>query len=263
MRAAAALLTLCVALPAWARGAPDAESHFRMSLAQLDKAVSALPASVREGIHAEPAKFLVLMRGCLLAPRGLLVLVDKRNALDKAYEPADLTPIDGTGLHASRGGYLVRSLILPDLLAMSETARKEGISILVSSAYRSYDYQVMIYEREMKTSTREEVEKTIAPPGHSQHQLGTALDFGSITPEFADTRAGKWMTRNAWRFGFSLAYPKGQESETGYSWEPWHFRYIGKPAAEMVHAFFSGRQELFLAFYGEVAESFREKLRAP
>ena len=115
--------------------------------------------------------------------------------------------------------------------------------------------------RALKTQPREEAVRTLAPPGHSQHQLGTAIDFGSIDVSFARTPAGQWLLANAWRYGFSLSYPEGQEALTGYSWEPWHYRYVGRAAAGLIQEFFAGRQQEFLSFYGEKQAGFSAKLR--
>lgn len=71
-----------------------------------------------------------------------------------------------------------------------------------------------------------------APPGASQHQLGTVIDLGSIDDSYADTAEGKWMFKNAWKYGWSLSYPKDMEHITGYKWESWHYRYLGVEACK-------------------------------
>jgi D-alanyl-D-alanine carboxypeptidase len=170
-------------------------------------------------------------------------------------------PLARTRVRAAREGLSVRAIVLPDLEAMAEAAERSGAGLLVSSAYRSYEYQQGLFERSVRAEGREQTERELALPGHSEHQLGTAVDFGSVDASFADTAAGKWLASEAWRYGFVLSYPLNGEAETGYIYEPWHFRYVGRPAAAMVHAFFGGDREAFLAFYGEKESYFRDRSR--
>jgi len=178
----------------------------------------------------------------------MLYRVDKIKSLPDRYAPEDLLPLDGTGLSVSRAGHRLRKAALQALIAMDAAARSDRVTLLVSSSYRSYDYQVEVWDRGVKADGEAETAASVARPGHSQHQLGTAIDFGSITDAFADTKAARWLESNAERFGFSLSYPKGMASITGYKWESWHYRYIGKPAAALVGRYFGGIQQYFLAF---------------
>ena len=89
-------------------------------------------------------------------------------------------------------------------------------------------------------------ERESARPGASQHQLGTAIDFGSITDAFAQTRAGKWLVAHAWEYGFSLSYPQGDEGITGYRYESWHYRFITKPGVLLQRRYFGNIQQYLL-----------------
>ena len=131
---------------------------------------------------------------------------------------------------------------------MDAAARLDGTNLVVASSYRSYDYQVEVWNRTVKSDGLAATEASVAPPGHSQHQLGTAVDFGPISEAFAQTKASRWLATNARRFGFSLSYPKGLTAITGYEWESWHYRYIGKAAAALEGEFFGGIQEYVLLF---------------
>jgi zinc D-Ala-D-Ala carboxypeptidase len=106
---------------------------------------------------------------------------------------------------------------------------------------------------------REAAERVSARPGTSQHQLGTVVDFGSISDAFALTPEGRWLRDRASDFGFSLSYPKGYEEETGYVWESWHYRYIGRPAARLTERYFSGLQHRFLEFLDARRPWFEER----
>jgi D-alanyl-D-alanine carboxypeptidase len=121
------------------------------------------------------------------------------------------------------------------------------VTLVFSSAYRSYEYQAEVYARHVREMGQAAADRASARPGHSQHQLGTVVDFGSIDNSFAESMAGLWMAANAGRFGFSLSYPKGAEGQTGYDWESWHYRYVGKAAAALEAEYF-GLQHWMMVF---------------
>ncbi len=255
------LFALLSAVPAEGAGGGDVAPHFRMTLEELEHATASLSPRTRARIASDAKGFLALMERVLGLPTDLLVLVDKQHGLDRDFVPRDLVALEGYPLQVTRKGLSLRSVLMPDLLSMVKSARADGVSLPLSSTYRSYAYQVTIYERELKDKSREEVERELAPPGHSQHQLGTAIDFGSIDASFAATSAGRWLSRNAWKYGFSLSYPQGSEAETGYAYEPWHYRYVGPSAAEAVERFFEGSLQSFLEFYERQGAYFEERKR--
>lgn len=176
------------------------------------------------------------------------MLVDKVNALPASHVPADLESLEGTGLALSRKGLQLRKPALDALLRMNAAARTHGISLIVSSTYRSYTYQSDVFARNVKEMGETEAVRVSAKPGHSQHQLGTAIDFGSIDNSFAKTKAGVWLAENAAKFGFSLSYPRGLEPVTGYLWESWHYRFVGTSALELEHGYFGDIQQYLLEF---------------
>jgi D-alanyl-D-alanine carboxypeptidase len=234
---------------------------FSLSLRDLGGIVAGLPETPRTEIASRPGDFLELMRGVLEGPQDLLAVVDKIRGLSPEFTPADLVALSRFPLRTSKPDMKLRAILIPDLSAMSEAARAAGSPLVISSAWRSYQYQERLYASALARQPREEVEKTLAPPGHSQHQLGTAIDFGSIDVSFAETAAGQWLFANAGSFGFSLSFPRGEESLTGYSWEPWHYRYVGRSAAQLIDGFFAGRQQDFLEFYEQKKAVFSQKLR--
>jgi D-alanyl-D-alanine carboxypeptidase len=158
-------------------------------------------------------------------------LLDTIYRLPRAYYPGDLA---STGL---RGGGLVRRIALTDLRAMDRAARAAGARFAVSSAFRSFSRQAVMFRNRVALVGRAAALKTVARAGHSEHQLGTAIDFRSYdgrTP-FATTRAGVWMKANAWKYGWVMSYPKGKAPLTCYSYEPWHYRYVGRAEAKLIH----------------------------
>jgi D-alanyl-D-alanine carboxypeptidase len=110
---------------------------------------------------------------------------------------------------------------------------------------------VQVYERNVKEMGQQAADRESARPGHSQHQLGLVIDFGSITDAFARTPEGIWLSVNASRFGWSLSYPEGYEDVTGYRWESWHYRYVGRELAEFIDNYFNGIQQYALRFIHE------------
>ncbi|MDM8127628.1 M15 family metallopeptidase [Paraclostridium benzoelyticum] len=117
---------------------------------------------------------------------------------------------------------------------MQEAAKKDGLEINVRSGYRSYDTQVQLYNNYVQRDGKEAADRYSSVPGFSEHQTGLALDISngnykkSIGPWFDNTPQAKWLYENAYKYGFILRYPKGKEDITGYMYESWHYRYVGK-----------------------------------
>jgi D-alanyl-D-alanine carboxypeptidase len=209
-------------------------------------------SAIKARVAANPRRFLELLSGAekdAASVPDLLRRADKQRPLGEAYVPADLVSLDGKGLSVSRKGHSVRKAAYEALVAMSGAAKKDGITLLVSSSYRSYEYQKEVFARNAREDGGEAAaERVSARPGYSQHQLGTAIDFGTIDDSFAETRAGRWLMANARRFGYSLSYPKGLEPVTGYRWECWHYRYIGLSAVQLQEEYFGDVQQYLIEF---------------
>lgn len=172
---------------------------------------------------------------------SLLQLVDKEHALPDGYAPGDLQPIPQAYVAPGYSASL-RSVVLAALVEMLDGAEAEGHDIQVVSGYRSYEEQVTTYQHWLDTLGEEEANRVTAKPGHSEHQLGTTVDLGSadfgwdLTEAFGATPSGRWLAQNSARYGFVLSYPEGEESISGYAYEPWHYRYIGVDAAQALLA---------------------------
>ncbi len=167
-------------------------------------------------------------------------ILDTTYRLTSAYGPSDLRSTADAGLN---GGQRVRALVITDLRAMARAARAAGARLAVESSYRSYSTQASTFAYWVRVSGYAAALRSSARAGHSEHQLGTTLDFksygGSAPWNYADwgrSKAGTWLRNNAWRYGFVMSYPKGKTSVTCYAYEPWHFRYVGRTVAAKIHA---------------------------
>jgi D-alanyl-D-alanine carboxypeptidase len=207
---------------------------------------------VRTGPLARPAEPAITVRfdAALLADHCVdrdvpappatdvaLTVLDRSYALPAGYAPADLVPASSAGLTGSSGTKLVRSIVVEDLAAMGAAWREAGLSVIVESAYRSYGNQAATFDSWVARLGYAGALVRSARPGHSEHQLGTAIDvtspgwggrFGDWAIESAE---GAWMAENAWRYGFVMSYPFGSQADTCFSYEPWHYRWIGRDAA--------------------------------
>jgi D-alanyl-D-alanine carboxypeptidase len=232
---------------------PIVYDGFDLTLIELEELTAGLPGEVQQRILAAPEEFLALTLLVLEEPHSLTVLVDKETPLGPAYAPQEIVALDTLSdrLSLSREGHRLAAVTVEPLVRMSMAAADDEVTLLVSSAYRSFEYQKGVYARWVERLGQEEADRVSARPGTSQHQLGTAVDFGCICPEIADQPAGRWLAANAWEYGFSMSYPPDGEEITGYSYEPWHFRYIGRPAAELEQRYFLGIQQWMLEFLHE------------
>ncbi len=168
----------------------------------------------------------------------LRVLVDRSHTLPPDYVPEDLVPLWAYGVPTLGGGeMLLRREAAEHLSSLVSDAAADGEELVVASAYRSYADQQASYAR-LTSIYGTDAGEMSALPGHSQHQLGTAVDFTNaaagyeLWQPFGNTSASWWLREHAPEHGFILAYPYGQETETGYQWEPWHYRYVGAKNAE-------------------------------
>jgi len=158
-----------------------------------------------------------------------------------SYRPPGLVPVSRAGIS---GSGTVRAEVIPDLRAMAAAARAAGAPLAIQSAYRSYLTQAWTFRSWVARLGYSTALIGSARPGHSEHQLGVALDFksyGGRVPwsfggyDWALTKAGRWMMQNAWKYGFVLSYPRGRRSEVCYGYEPWHYRYYGRTIARAIH----------------------------
>lgn len=170
-----------------------------------------------------------------------LVLVNKQHTIPEDYEFT---------LGTIKGSMRCDERVIEPLTQMFSAAKSDGVNLVVCSPYRDVERQEYLFERKVKNyqsqgmSYMEAYKKAsvaVTLPGASEHQIGLALDiisdtYATLDSGFAETDAGKWLAEHSWEYGFILRYPLGKEEITGIQFEPWHFRYVGRDAAEVITA---------------------------
>jgi D-alanyl-D-alanine carboxypeptidase len=172
-------------------------------------------------------------------PASAWVVVNKLRPLNpQDYAAADLveTPVP------KQNPSILRQAVADAVVAMFAQYKAEtGLEMQVQSAYRSYSTQVRVYNGWVSSKGQAYADSHSARAGHSEHQTGLALDISALPLKcpleacFADTPQGQWLAANAYKFGFILRYPNGMDAITGYTFEPWHYRYVGVELATEMH----------------------------
>lgn len=164
--------------------------------------------------------------------KDTLLIVNKYYNLSSDYIPDDLETLDS---NYSKGiNNKLRQPAKEAFEKMVDAAKLDNIIIYNLSAYRSYATQKSIHDRSVANYGVEESDKSSARPGNSEHQTGLALDVNDISDDFKLTDAYKWLTNNAYKYGFILRYPEDKVELTGYCYEPWHYRFVGEEAAKKI-----------------------------
>ena len=170
-----------------------------------------------------------------------LTLVNQWNPLsrDNTFTPEKLS-----------NGLVVDQRCYPDLQAMMDACRADGLSPVICSAYRTQEYQEKLFQNKVsrliaqgysEADAAVEAGKSVAVPGTSEHQLGLAVDIVDINNQHLDesqesTAVQKWLMEHCWEYGFILRYPNDKSEITGIIYEPWHYRYVGHEDAEQIHS---------------------------
>ncbi|MBR2712858.1 MAG: D-alanyl-D-alanine carboxypeptidase family protein [Bacilli bacterium] len=147
-----------------------------------------------------------------------IMIVNKTYSLPSSYNPGGLT-----------------NEFLSAFEEMQAAALLDGISLFVASGFRDYDYQKDLYEYYASYDGIEMADTYSARPGHSEHQTGLAADINAADKSFEGTPEAIWLDENCYKYGFIVRFPKGKDEFTGYEYEPWHLRYVGKEFANKIH----------------------------
>jgi len=165
----------------------------------------------------------------------LLVLVNKYHTLTSDYVPNDLEEINSKYNRGSNNK--LRHVARVAFEKMCEEALNDGIKIYSGSAYRSYNYQLNLYNRYVNMEGKAKADTFSARAGYSEHQTGLALDILNTKLDYisASDKEYTWLVNNSYKYGYILRYPLGKEDITGYMYEEWHFRYVGEDIALELH----------------------------
>lgn len=187
----------------------------------------------------ETKRYFEEIRANKLAPEigSYMVLLNKTNYIPSSYIPDNLV---STTVRRNKEIELVKE-VSDKVTEMFNDAEKDGLYIYLASGYRSYFYQEGIFSRRVSSHGFSEAETVVAIPGQSEHQTGLAIDITNeamgfrLDQDFDEQAEFEWMMDNCYKYGFILRYRDGKEEQTGYIYEPWHYRYIGDvEAAKMI-----------------------------
>ncbi len=175
-------------------------------------------------------------------PASIGVLVNRDYLMDKDYIPSDLVvPTVRFSFYGICEKSYMRQVAASAIENMFTAAQGQGYYLKVVSAYRSYARQQEIYTKNVTTRGKTSTDKVSAKPGSSEHQTGLAIDISTdtvgcaIDASFGQSEEGKWVAKNAHKYGFIIRYPKNKTNITGYEYEPWHVRYVGKHLATYLY----------------------------
>ena len=162
-----------------------------------------------------------------------ILMVNKSYPLPSTYRPQ--TPYKEITKDYLYGGDYIENYVMDAYLMMKSDAEKEGISLKITSGYRSYSVQVELYDSYKQRDGKEAADTYSARAGHSEHQSGLCFDLNGTNKNFIKTKEGKWLNDNCYKYGFTLRFPEGKEQYTGYMYEGWHFRYVGTDLATKLY----------------------------
>lgn len=170
-----------------------------------------------------------------------LILVNKENPIARDFVPDDLVRPDYCATNRSESDQYLTREAADALNKLALDAQSEGHEIVVTTAYRSYNLQNYLYNKYVEKDGQALADTYSARPGTSEHQTGLAVDVSSpsvnyeLTRAYGETAEGKWLAENSWKYGFIIRYQEGKEHVTGYTYEPWHLRYVGQEAAREIY----------------------------
>jgi D-alanyl-D-alanine carboxypeptidase len=178
----------------------------------------------------------------LTDPTSIWVIVNKSHPLNpKNYVPSLTVPDVPLKGGTSAANMHVSTVMAPALASLFSGAKAASLTLMLSSGYRSYSYQVGVYNGIVRSQGQAAADKQSARPGYSEHQTGLAADVAprsgrcDLSQCFGATSEGSWLAANAYKYGFIIRYPSNKESVTGYEYEPWHIRYVGVELSTEMH----------------------------
>ena len=200
--------------------------------AHLEKAPSNLTEleSLGDGEYLTEKGYTIVIKDGIARIDGHLI-VNKTYSIPESYQPVD----PEEAITGERCMNCLEKDVMSAFRLMKSDAASLGLNIYIASGYRGYAYQERLYNNYTAVSGIERADTYSARPGHSEHQTGLCFDLNSVDDSFANTKEGRWIQENAYLYGFIIRYPKGKERITGYQYESWHLRYVGKELAKNLY----------------------------
>lgn len=193
---------------------------------EITQETTAAPKPIVEVIGTTDKGYIIEQIDGVTYVEGVLI-ANKTYALPENYAPGD----DATALAAFE--------------KMQAAAANEALDIHISSGFRSYETQRMLYNAYIARDGQAAADRFSARAGHSEHQSGLAFDLNSVSMYFASTPECPWVAAHAHEYGFIVRYAKEKESITGYMYEPWHIRYVGEELAKEIYELGLSLEEYF------------------
>jgi len=196
---------------------------------KLSKIISLVNSHADIGFYNETEKTNINL--------GKYVILNKHYYADKNYKGENLINIEAT-YNLYNTPFMLSKECYDAFLKMYEDAKNAGFAFKINSAYRSYERQINVYDKWVKQDGQILADTYSARAGYSEHQTGFAFDirdFPLTNDDFSQTKSFKWVSENAYKYGFILRFPENKEDITGYQYEPWHYRYCGLECAKYIH----------------------------
>lgn len=219
------------------------EQQAREVAAEVDAWIAEVERKKKEPVYVTlpGAERFEVLREDFTEVSSIWVMVNKERSIPLDYVPILGTPNVPIRLNATSDERSVHEVIIDPLDQLFAAAKTDGHYLMVGSAYRSSAVQRSLFNGYVASAGFEQASRYSAQPGHSEHQLGLAVDISTLSQQcylsacFINTPDGKWLADNAHRYGFFIRYPDGKESITGYNFEPWHYRYVGVDLATALY----------------------------
>ena len=205
-------------------------------VSNTSKTLSKAPLNGEEFSKLEDGEYLT-EKGYTLIIKNKVAYIENHVIANKTYRlPENYQPEDPyQKITQERCNQCIDKTAYESFKSMQSDAAALGLNIYIASGYRSYRYQVNLYNNYVATSGVVGADTYSSRPGYSEHQTGLCFDLNSIDDSFAKTAEGKWVHENASHYGFVIRFPKGKDKYTGYQYESWHLRYVGEDLAKKLY----------------------------
>lgn len=188
--------------------------------------------SLKDGEYTTSKGYTLKVENGIATVNGILI-VNKTYSLPSTYETN--SPYKDINRKTGYCTDCIEDFVMKEFLKLKKDAKDLGLNLRINSGFRSYDTQKWLYDSYVSRDSKEEADTYSARAGHSEHQSGLCFDLNSTNSSFTNTKEGKWVNDNCYKYGFIIRFPEGKEKYTGYNYESWHLRYVGNDLAEKLY----------------------------